>query len=265
MIEGGPSFPPLLSWNLWLDIAHPGYLNMAIDQALLERAGSYGERWLRLYRWRPHCLSFGRHEPATRRYDAARISQRGLDTVRRPTGGRAVWHGHELTYTVAAPTTALGSLRQAYLEIHRMLLQALHAVGAPATMAPANPPARLDAGACFAQPVGGEIMIGGKKVVGSAQLREGAALLQHGSILLHDDQAVVDSVTRDLGAAESSPNATTSMDLSDQDGALVEAVAAAAATRWGGSWNHEPPIQSVLELASTHVPRFRSEVWTWRH
>jgi lipoate-protein ligase A len=238
---------------------------MAIDQALLERAGKYGERWLRLYRWEPHCLSFGRHEPATRRYDAGRIVERGLDTVRRPTGGRAVWHGHEVTYAVAAPGHALGSLHQAYLEIHRMLLQALHALGAPAAMAPAQAPARLDAGACFAQPVGGEIMLAGKKVVGSAQLREGDALLQHGSILLRDDQAVVHSVTRDAVVGESALNASGSVDLTDQDGHLTASIAAAAADRWKGSWNREPPIRSALELADTHVPRFRSNAWTWRH
>ena len=253
--------PP--SWNLWLDVARPGYLNMAIDQALLDRAGRYGERWLRLYRWQPHCLSFGRHEPAMRRYDPVRIAERGLDTVRRPTGGRAVWHGREVTYAIVTPANALGALRQAYLEIHQMLLQALRALGAPAVMAPPRPPARLDAGACFAQPVGGEIIIAGKKVVGSAQRREGEALLQHGSILLHDDQAIVQAVTREASANESGAGALLSVDLPDQ-GELVEAVANAAAARWGGRWDPQPPIESVLELATSHVPRFRSDAWTWR-
>jgi len=236
---------------------------MAIDQALLERAARCRERWLRLYRWQPHCLSFGRHEPATRRYDAARIAERGLDTVRRPTGGRAVWHSREVTYAVAAPGNALGALQQAYLEIHQMLLQALRALGAPAVMAPPQPPARLDAGACFAQPVGGEIMIAGKKVVGSAQLREGEVLLQHGSILLHDDQAIVQAVSREAPADESGPGSLRPMDLADHDG-VAEAVADAAATRWRGRWDREPPIDAVLQLANTHVPRFRSDAWTWR-
>ena len=103
----------------WIDIARPGWANMAIDQTLLERAAA-GERWLRLYGWNPFCLSFGRNEPATRRYDADRIERLGLDVVRRPTGGRAVWHGRELTYTVACPVE-LATLRESYLEIHRML------------------------------------------------------------------------------------------------------------------------------------------------
>jgi lipoate-protein ligase A len=80
---------------------------MAVDQALLERAGRLGERRLRLYRWHPHCLSFGRHEQALRRYDRDRIVASGLDVVRRPTGGRAVWHAGELTYAVAMPAAEL--------------------------------------------------------------------------------------------------------------------------------------------------------------
>ena len=117
------------SWRLLLDLdGRPGWQNMALDQALLARAGR-GERWLRLYRWAPHCLSFGRHEPALRRYDRARIEARGLDAVRRPTGGRAVWHAEELTYALAAPAEPFGGLRQAYEEIHRMLLAALRRLG----------------------------------------------------------------------------------------------------------------------------------------
>ncbi len=260
-----PSSASSPSWYLWIDLdGRPGFENMAIDQALLGRAGRHGERWLRLYRWQPHCLSFGRHEPAARRYDPARIAQHGLDAVRRPTGGRAVWHGREVTYAIAAPASALGQLRHAYLEIHRMLRHALRALGAPAEMAPPQPPARLDAGACFAQPVGGEIMIGGKKIVGSAQLREGEALLQHGSILLRDDQAVVQSVARGATTGEPMLRAPEWVELEDSDRQIAEAVGDAAAARWGGVWERQPPIESVLELATTHVPRFRSDAWTWR-
>ena len=186
-----PSAP---SWSLWIDIARPGWANMAIDQTLLERAAA-GERWLRLYGWNPFCLSFGRNEPATRRYDADRIERLGLDVVRRPTGGRAVWHGCELTYTVACPVE-LATLRESYLEIHRMLRDALRSLGVPAELAPSRRAAGVGAGACFAQPAGGEIMVEGRKVIGSAQLRENGALLQHGSILLGDDQRMVGAVTR---------------------------------------------------------------------
>lgn len=184
--------------HLWRDeTPRPGWAQMAIDRALLDLAAGEGAVVLRLYRWNPHCLSFGRHEPALRRYDRERIQAMGLDTVRRPTGGRAVWHARELTYAVAAPDAALGGLREAYQRIHRWLADAVQLLGAPATLAapPERTPGPAD-GACFAAPVGGEVLVEGWKVVGSAQLRDGGALLQHGSMLLEDDQALVREMSR---------------------------------------------------------------------
>jgi lipoate-protein ligase A len=259
------------SWTLWLDLAgRPGWQNMAMDQALLERAAS-GERWLRLYRWAPHCLSFGRHEPAVRRYDRERVATLGLDVVRRPTGGRAVWHAEELTYAVATPHALLGGLRAAYEEIHRMLLDALRRLGARGELAPRAPTPALGSGACFASPVGGEVVIAGRKVVGSAQLREGDAMLQHGSILLQGSQDVVRTVTRDEVR-------TVTRDEVPRDlagpiaGALgrppaieeaAEAVATAAAGRWGGSWEPVSSPRDLIADSRRHEVRFRSPDWTW--
>ncbi len=249
------------SWNLWVDIPRPGWMNMAIDQTLLERATA-GERWLRLYGWAPSCLSFGRHEPAARRYDSARIADLGLDVVRRPTGGRAVWHGRELTYSVACPG-GLGSLRESYLEIHRMLLDALGSLGVPAELAPRGRATAVDAGACFALPAGGEIMVSGRKVVGSAQLRQGDALLQHGSILLGDDQATVGAVTRGPAPPDlATPlRAMTRDDLDERD--LIAAVSSAAARRWGGAWQRSDAHEEIVTASGQHAARFRSPEWTW--
>jgi lipoate-protein ligase A len=168
----------------------PGAENMAVDIALLAYAAATSTATLRLYRFNPPCLSFGRHEPALRRYDRARIERLGIDVVRRPTGGRAVWHEHEVTYSVTAPLALFGSLRDAYCAIHTRLAQALGQLGVPAVLAPTSrhtPPPRPDArGSCFAAAVGGEIVARGRKLVGSAQLEDGTgtAFLQHGSILL---------------------------------------------------------------------------------
>ena len=246
---------------VWIDdVPREGWENMAIDQALLELADA-GERWLRLYRWSPWCLSFGRHEPAARRYDGERIAALDLPVVRRPTGGRAVWHARELTYAVATPTHGLGSLREAYRGIHAMLRDALRALGAPADLAPARHAAPLDAGACFAVPVGGEVMVAGRKVVGSAQLRRGAALLQHGSVLLEDDQAMVTSVTR------GSPPPDLAVPLSRLLGRRLgwqeaaEAVLETAGERWQLSRGRSPA--AILDRAAGSAARFRSAEWTW--
>jgi lipoate-protein ligase A len=254
---------PAQRYTLWRDaVPRPGWLNMAIDRALLERATA-GEAWLRLYAWSPSCLSFGRHEPAVRRYDRARIAALGLDVVRRPTGGRAVWHAGELTYAVAAPASALGTLGEAYGEIHRVIRDALRRFGAPAELAPSRGPIPLDAGACFAVPVGGEVVVGDHKVAGSAQLREDGALLQHGSILLADDQAMVARLVRgDAPADRSAPLARV---LGRPVGweEAAEAVTGAAGERWGPPGGRVDDCATVVQQARAHAARFRSSAWTW--
>ena len=253
------------TWHLWLDQApRPGAWNMAIDQAMLERAGRAGERRLRLYRWAPHCLSLGRHEQAVRRYDRSRIAERGLDVVRRPTGGRAVWHAGELTYAVAMPAAETPGVRAPYLEIHRMLLEGFRRLGIDATMAPDCAVPALDSGACFTRAVGGEILVGGRKVVGSAQVREGGGLLQHGSILLQDDQTTVAMVTRGEAPPDGSAPLERLLGAAVPAEALADAIAAAAAVRWGGEWSPEGAVPMLLEEAGTHHARFASADWTWR-
>lgn len=249
------------TWHFWMDhTPRPGWTNMAIDQALLERAERRGESWLRLYQWAPHCLSFGRHEPASLRYDAQQISHRGIDTVRRPTGGRAVWHAQELTYSVATPYSSFGTLNAAYLEIHEMLADALLMLGAAVSLAGRRRTPPLDSGACFAAPVGGEIMISGRKVVGSAQLRSGSALLQHGSVLLQDSQNVV----RELMRQEQKPDPSCiNFEPWAQAAEVAEAISAVATRRWQGNWECATDEASVLEEASIHYSHYSSAAWTW--
>ncbi|HMJ57974.1 MAG TPA: hypothetical protein VK467_02485 [Gemmatimonadales bacterium] len=180
----------MIDWQLLVESrGQSGAENMAIDEALLERANRSGESFLRLYRWDPPCLSLGRNEPA--------LERPGIATVRRPTGGRAVWHEHEVTYAVAAPIITFGRLRDAYRAIHEQLAAALRSLGADVTLAADRPtrPLRDRPNACFAETVGGEVLAGGRKLIGSAQVRRGAAFLQHGSILLDGSAETVNATT----------------------------------------------------------------------
>lgn len=179
---------------------------MAIDEALLDDAVQSADTSLRLYRWNPPTLSFGRNEPAWELYDRDAIDRRGIAVVRRPTGGKAVWHEHEVTYAVAAPISMFGSLRNAYRTIHMRLAAALRSLGADTQLAPDRPTPSLRSGqavrpsggltSCFAAPAGGELLVQGKKLVGSAQVRRREAFLQHGSILLDGSQDIVAAVSR---------------------------------------------------------------------
>jgi lipoate-protein ligase A len=254
-----------VEWRWWPDDqARSGPANMAIDQALLELAGEEGLAVLRTYRWEPHTLSFGRNEPAGRRYDRAVISRERIPVVRRPTGGRAVWHARELTYAVAAPADRFGSLPAAYRTIHETIARALRALGADATLADTRGGVALDAGACFAIPAGGEVMVAGRKVVGSAQVRDAGAMLQHGSVLLDDDQTCVAALT--LGAApaggEVPLNRVLGRPATFAD--VAAAVADAASRDWPGRWAPLGDPSAVLARADRHLERFASDDWTWR-
>ena len=254
-----------MRWTLLVEeTPHPGWYNMAVDQALLDLSAAHGEGFLRCYRWKPHCLSFGRHEPARRRYDESRIRQDDIDVVRRPTGGRAVWHAGELTYAVAAPTGVFGSLQTAYLHIHDTVRAALASLGVQAALA--EPPARqagLGSGACFSQPVGGEVMVSGRKVVGSAQIRQRGAFLQHGSILLDDNQAMVAGLTIGQAPASAESPLNTLMPDPVSPARMTEALALAAQA-WGDAWSRGSRAAELQETAATHFERFRSDDWTWR-
>jgi lipoate-protein ligase A len=247
-------------WELLVEPAgRSGAENMALDLTLLAEAGRSGRAFLRLYRFDPPCLSFGRHEPARARYDRAAIARLGVDVVRRPTGGRAVWHEHEVTYAVAAPIDRFASLRGAYREIHARLAAALRRLGADPTLAPDHPrpPAttRDHPTSCFATPVGGEVLVAGRKLVGSAQLQDGKAFLQHGSILLGGSQEIVRVVSRPSAGIgrETTVAAVLGRPVS------FDEVAAAVVAAWDGG-----------TMAALDRPRppatapFSDPSWTWR-
>ena len=255
-----------MNWLLLSDAPARGAWNMALDEALLDAANADGLCTLRLYAWDPPTLSFGRNEPALRRYDRDAIARRGLATVRRPTGGRAVWHHREVTYAVAAPEATFGSLRDTYLEIHAMLADALRGLGASVALAGDRPAAGVGTGACFAAAAGGEVMtVRGRKVVGSAQVRSGGAFLQHGSILLADEQDVVAGVTR--GDAEP-PSATGVAEIVGPGSATWDAVSASVAAAASHRWDVGPRPgalpETVRRRAEARLARFEDEHWTWR-
>ena len=166
---------------------------MAVDEAILEAVGA-GAVWptLRLYAWVPPCLSLGYAQPIDD-VDLTALHAHGWDIVRRPTGGRAILHTDELTYSVIGPPDEprlAGSLLESYHVLSGALLNALHRLGIAAQASPqaASPPgSSIQGPVCFEVPSNYEITIDGKKLVGSAQARRKEGVLQHGSLPLAGD------------------------------------------------------------------------------
>ncbi|MDJ0767068.1 MAG: hypothetical protein QNJ97_29100 [Myxococcota bacterium] len=233
---------------------------MSVDYSLLRRARE-GVAFLRIYRWDPPCLSFGRNEPATRRYNTEKIQEMGLDTVRRPTGGRAVWHDKELTYSVAAPESTFGTLRETYNIIHATIGDALRRLGAETGLAerPQTGSGNLAGGSCFASPAGGEVVAAGRKLVGSAQVREEDVFLQHGSVLLEDGQNLVLEITARDRIAPVATSLSTLLGREVLFGEVAQALVEETRASWPGEWKTEEPSSTMLEYA-----KFADPAWTWR-
>ena len=250
-----------LTWRLCIDGALRGPVNMARDHTLA-LALPEGSAVLRLYGWERPTLSLGRNERARGSYDPDAIRRMGVDVVRRPTGGRAVLHWRELTYAVAAPVTMLGGPRDVYRWINGCLAEGLASLGIPSEIAPEpHSPTPLEAGPCFQVAAGGEVTAGGRKLVGSAQVRVRDILLQHGSILVADDQTLL----AELGGAASRPSdlpATVESLLGRRpaDGELERAVLDAFRREGADLREGTPSPATVAELEE----RYRSDAWTWR-
>jgi lipoate-protein ligase A len=243
-----------------------GAENMALDEALLERARTTGEAVFRVYTWTEPTLSFGRNQAALSTYDPGRARERGIAIVRRPTGGRSLLHHREITYSVTAPLATSGSLRESYVRINRLLVDGLRRLGVAAEVAaPSDRALPPSASPCFERPAAGELVVDGRKLVGSAQWRDEGALLQHGSILVEDDQSIVSALARSAVPVPQ-PAATLATALNRVP--TVDEVAAAlfASVR---SMECATATELTLDTAVTAAQqrllhRYLDDRWTWR-
>jgi lipoate-protein ligase A len=211
----------VLPWRLLRHGPGEGAWNMGVDEALLA-AARRGEPSVRLYAWEGPWLSLG----YAQRLDAAlqgACESAGVGLVRRATGGRAVLHGWDLTYAVAAPEARVGGdLLESSALIARGLLAGLRLLGVDAVCAaaPAGRPGRSGFD-CFATAGAHEILCGGLKLCGSAQRRGGGALLQHGSLRLAPEPP---AIRRAAGLAEGRATSLSELGLAIGAEAVPEAV-----------------------------------------
>lgn len=182
------------TWRLLMaePLAQDGASNMAIDEAILVGVGDgQSPPTLRFYAWSPPCVSLGYSQVMREVVDLDACRRDGVTWVRRPTGGRAILHTDELTYSVTLPAAekrALGSVVESYRRLSRGLLAGFRRLGLEVVQAEPMEakPADLSA-ACFDAPSHYEITVRGKKLMGSAQVRRQDAVLQHGALPLTGD------------------------------------------------------------------------------
>ena len=251
-----------------------GPANMARDHALATLAHP-GTGTLRFYRWHPATLSFGRNEPVTVGYRELLRRHPEMGVVRRPTGGRAVIHDREMTYSVVVPARAFGGLRPAYRKINEGLVEGLRRLGVDATWATGRA-LSPESGPCFLEPAEGEVVVGGRKLVGSAQARVEGTILQHGSLLLVANQEALFAHGQREGCGVSGRGeravkgprrpVTLAEVLGEVPpwGRLVAALAAGFEDVFGGRWNRGAMTGGESALAAQLEKRYGSREWIWR-
>jgi lipoate-protein ligase A len=252
-------------WRLLATQPLSGADNMALDEALMDRARATGEWVLRVYSWSRPTLSLGRNQTARGHYDLDRLHAANVDVVRRPTGGRAILHHREVTYSVTAPAEAAGDLRSSYERINRLLVSALDSLGVLAV--PAAPIKRASSPGivpCFDEPSAGELTVAGRKLAGSAQWRLDGSLLQHGSILLEDDQSALADFT--IGGAPIPRPATLDevLDRPTSVASVADALFAAVRAIEDAGAQSLAIDDRLRARASALVVRYLDEAWTWR-
>jgi lipoate-protein ligase A len=278
------------AWRLLRTNPASGAWNMAVDEAmLLSVAAGESPPTLRFYGWHPHCLSLGYFQPVVE-VDEAACTRRGIHLVRRLTGGSAILHADELTYSLAATESdpqLAGDILTSYYHISQVLAQGLADLGlavklAPVASASEGPEPNESPGSggrgnrpapCFMRPARHEILARGKKLVGSAQVRRAGAVLQHGAIPLAGDVAditgmlAVDELHRTSTAARLRKAATTVEDVAGHRLDWDE-VAASLVRAFSAAWQIDLQASPLLDKESRLADRLAVERYanpTWTH
>ena len=254
-----------MRWYFCVTDADSGARNMAVDEALMTRAGRTGEAVFRVYGWSQPTLSLGRNQRARGLYDLPTAAALGVDIVRRPTGGRALLHHREVTYSVTQPVADVTDARVAYDFVNEVLLGALNRLGVAAARATTTASLPPGPRPCFDVPAEREIVVGDRKLVGSAQWRNGGTLLQHGSILVGDDQPLI---ARLMKAAEMAPPAAATLadalGYEPQREVVAALIRDSLARQTGSCVDTLPDDPRLASDTARYAATYADESWTWR-
>ena len=175
---------------------HTGQENMQIDYEILENAidNKDCEPTFRLYGWKPKCISLGRNQKDDF-LDKELLQAQNIDIVRRLTGGRALLHDRELTYSYVCPINSLKNgenVTASYMEISSILIDKMRKLGIELEFGGGKVHTKFDY--CMLISTGADLTYKGKKLIGSAQFRKDGYILQHGSILYDCDEGLLETI-----------------------------------------------------------------------
>ncbi|HPC85897.1 MAG TPA: lipoate--protein ligase family protein [Smithellaceae bacterium] len=194
-----------MTWRLIPYRSYNAFQNMAIDEAVFRETLKHDRSpTLRFFGWRPAAVSIGYFQDAKNEIDAGACRSAGVDLVRRITGGKAVYHRDEVTYSVAAGSGEHrfpDNIIRTYEIISSCLARGLAELGVRASLAETGRKAGR-AACCFSEPAGRELLVDGRKICGSAQIRSHGGFLQHGSLLMTFDPARTASLIRSVEPAD---------------------------------------------------------------
>lgn len=174
-----------------------GEKNMQIDSDLLDYAieNKLDEPIFRLYGWSPACISLGRNQKDDF-IDKKFLKDNNIDLVRRLTGGRALLHDDEITYSYVCPTTCLehgDNVKLSYIEISQILIDGFKKLGINLAIG-GTKPVNMKFDYCMLISTGADLCFDNKKLIGSAQCRKSGYILQHGSILYDYNRELLEKI-----------------------------------------------------------------------
>jgi lipoate-protein ligase A len=268
------------TWRLLDSGCADGAKNMAVDEALLEAfiAGD-GSPTLRFFQWSPPCVSVGYFQSLAGEVDLERCRELGIHWVRRITGGRLILHQHELTYSVVASENdplVSGGILESYRKISLALHAGLARLGVAAHLADPDDSTvaaapGLKRGVCFNAAAGHELVVEGKKMVGSAQVRRKGVILQHGSILIDIDAALHQQIVRSVSGLSPEQCARVfyshvltlgkSLGRTPSHDEIVAAVVQGFQETWGVAFERRGLNAVEMTLASELRHKYASDAW----
>jgi lipoate-protein ligase A len=254
-----------MNWRFIEDGGQRGAWNMAVDEAMLLHAADASTHiapTLRFYGWNPPCLSLGRFQS----WDEIIQGEPAFDVVRRPTGGRAVWHQHEITYCAVFPESVLPpgatSVVSSYAWLSGGFITGLQELGIRAEIAPAGND-HLQTRNCFETATRADFVVDGRKLIGAAQRRYNGVILQHGSLLLGINE---DAWRQSVGATH---GVTTLRQLGVQSSTqeIIAVLRKGCECVWGISFQDAELSKAERHLAERlHNTKYSQLSWTkYRH